>query len=148
MRLEEDGEKREAIAGSLNASPRKLRKTEVPLPIVFSDFQGLETFASEFSADIKTQAGNTEQIKITPELYSRLGGPYNRRNVYGAAISYGPKLPEKLWKQVLQFGLCSQGPLAQGFGYQEPLRAAAIHIRTRTAGRDDAWRLEIICPHD
>ncbi len=116
-----------------------------PLPIVFSDVKGLETFASRFSMHIQTRSGRTLDFVITPEIYARLKGAYNRRNVYGAALSYGPRLPEKIWKSVFEYGLCAGGPLAKAFQVEEPVSAASLNIQTQTHGRSDAWDLPIQC---
>src|SRR5688572_11455961 len=67
-----------------------------PLPKVFSDVDGLEPFASTFHLEGTTSGGERIRIPLTPELYQRLQGPYNRRNVYGAAIAFGPRLPENV----------------------------------------------------
>jgi len=61
--------------------------TIAPLPKVFSDVRGLETFASAFAFEITVPGQETKIVPITPELYERLAGPYNRRNVYGAALA-------------------------------------------------------------
>ena len=58
-----------------------------PFPKVFADVEGLETFASTFTLHWSDNQGD-HALAITPELYSRLRGAYNRRNVYGAALSY------------------------------------------------------------
>ena len=52
-----------------------------PLPKVFSDVAGLETFASRFVLEVET-ARSVERREITPAVYARVSGPYNRRNVY------------------------------------------------------------------
>ena len=78
-----------------------------PLPIVFTEVKGVETFASDFYLEWTNSNGASEKVKITPQIYSKFRGPYNRRNIYGASIAYGPVLPEKLWKSVLTFGLCN-----------------------------------------
>src|SRR4051812_7665487 len=57
-----------------------------PFPKVFCDNQGLEGFASEFTLRAEGPSGITNMV-LTPESYSRLKGPYNRRNVYGAALA-------------------------------------------------------------
>ena len=46
-----------------------------PLPKVFSDVDGLETFASEFTLRYRDANGIVTEHVITPELYGRLGGP-------------------------------------------------------------------------
>jgi len=52
-------------------------------------------------------------VELTPELYRNLRGPYNRRNVYGAALSYGPVLSlnehtSKMFESVSEFALCRE----------------------------------------
>lgn len=116
-----------------------------PLPIVFSDVKGLETFASEFTLKVSRVAQISEHIPVTPELYAKFGGPYNRRNVYGAAISYGPRLPEPLWRSVLGYGFCANGPLAKGLGLGEGLREVTVEIETKTEGRVGIWNLDVSC---
>ena len=115
-----------------------------PLPRVFSDVRGLETFASRFELEVETASG-VERREIDPELYSRLGGPYNRRNVYGAALSYAPRLPQRLWRQVFCYGFASGGPLRRELGVPDDARAVRVYITTRTRGRRQAWILEPRC---
>lgn len=115
-----------------------------PLPIVFTEVKGVETFASNFTIRYTVSDSSFER-KITPEVYNKLEGPYNRRNVYGAAISYGPVLPEKLWKSVLNYGICN-GTLRSEINIPEDAENVNILIQTRTANRNDTWVLNIDCP--
>lgn len=114
-----------------------------PLPKVFSDVAGLETFASSFELEVTT-TGGTVTREITPELYGKLEGPYNRRNVYGAALAYAPRLPVELWERVYCYGFAPGGPLREEL-LPEGARNVKIHIVTGTAGRDDQWILEPSC---
>ena len=116
-----------------------------PLPKVFSDVDGLETFASEFTLRYRKPDGTVIEMAITPELYGRLGGPYNRRNVYGAALSYAPRLPRELWEPVFCYGLAADGPLRAELGLGSGVSDISVTIRTRTRGRSDAWTLEPSC---
>ena len=116
-----------------------------PLPKVFSDVDGLETFASEFTLRYRSADGTATETAITPELYGRLAGPYNRRNVYGAALSYAPKLPRELWEPVYCYGLASAGPLRTELGLGSDASEISVSIRTRTRGRSDVWTLESSC---
>ena len=111
-----------------------------PLPKVFSDVAGLETFASEFMLVLEHTDGSIEERQITPEFYSQLQGPYKRRNAYGAALSYAPRLPESLWRPVFSYGF--NGPLRTELGLPGDLRTVKVSIRTRTKGRSDSWILE------
>lgn len=63
-----------------------------PAPKVFTSHQGFETFSPQFQLSWKDSEGRSHQTILTREHYKNLAGPYNRRNAYGAAISYGPVL--------------------------------------------------------
>lgn len=116
-----------------------------PFPKVFSDVDGLEPFASEFTLHWRDAAGAAHALAITPELYARLGGAYNRRNVYGAALSYAPRLPEPLWQAVFCHAFAPQGPLRRELGLPADARDIAVEIRTKTRGRNDRWNLQPSC---
>lgn len=116
-----------------------------PLPKVFGDVDGLETFASEFTLHYRRPSGAVVQMAITPELYGRLSGPYNRRNVYGAALSYAPRLPRELWEPVFCYALAADGPVRAELGLGSRVSDISVTIRTRTRGRSDMWTLEPSC---
>jgi hypothetical protein len=116
-----------------------------PLPKVFSDVDGLEPFASEFTLRYRAADGTVVETLITPALYGRLAGPYNRRNVYGAALSYAPRLPRELWEPVFCYGLAPHGPLREELGVGSNATDISVTIRTQTRGRRDAWTLESSC---
>ncbi len=116
-----------------------------PLPKVFSDERGLETFASRFTLSYRLGAGSLVELRITPELYGRLHGPYNRRNVYGAALSYAPRLPEPLWTAVYCYGFEPGGPLRRELGIPDAATEVSVQIRTMTRGRTDRWILAPVC---
>ena len=121
-----------------------------PLPVVFSDVNGFETFSADFKIELQfvpsvdTTPSPTTYV-IDPQFYSQLKGPYNRRNVYGAAISYGPRLPEKVWKSILKFGLCSHGPLARESEIQHEIGSATISVHSNTKGRNQVFLLSLDC---
>ena len=92
-----------------------------PAPKVFSAVQGLETYSARFFLD--TGDG---RVEVTPELYSRLRGPYNRRNVYGAALAYGPVLPAALRDPVMRHALCGEAPLLRELGLRATAKPAVI----------------------
>lgn len=116
-----------------------------PNPKVFSDVDGLETFASEFRLSFRDAAGAPRSLVITPEVYGRIRGPYNRRNVYGAALSYAPRMPEALWTSVYCYGLRADGPLRRELGLAPTDHDLTITIRTRTRGRHDTWTYAPAC---
>ena len=115
-----------------------------PLPIVFTEVRGVETFASDFFIQFEDSLGNEHSLPITPKMYSRLEGPYNRRNIYGAAISYGPVLPDSIWKAVLNYGVC-KGTLVQELGIDPSAQNTSIRVVSKTKGKETAWLLQTNC---
>lgn len=113
-----------------------------PCPKVFCDVNGLEGFASSFTLELEDESGGTRTVEITPELYARLRGPYNRRNAYGAVLSFGPKLPQPLWQSVYDYGWKTNGPLRRELGLPNGGSKVSTVIRTRTRGRRDVWKLQ------
>ncbi len=114
-----------------------------PCPKVFCDVNGLEGFASKFTLQLETNSGRVRDLEITPEIYARLKGPYNRRNAYGAAMSFAPKLPPDLWQSVYNYGWRENGPLRAELGVPNDTRSIATVIRTQTRGRNEVWTLQL-----
>lgn len=113
-----------------------------PLPIVFTQQKGfLETFASEFTL-VYEENGVQKRIVITPELYAKFDKPYNYRNVVGAAISYGPLLPEPLVSSVLHYAFVDPGIMREAFDLPR-MSNASIELRSKTKGVDKTYRLPI-----
>ena len=83
-----------------------------PAPKVFTTHQGLETFSTKFELRW-TEDGSPHRLPITSEVYPRLRGPYNRRNVYGAILAYGPVLhaneqTRPMFDEVARHALCPE----------------------------------------
>jgi hypothetical protein len=107
-----------------------------PCPKVFCEINGLEPFASSYT--IIATGAHERAFPITPELYSRLRGPYNRRNAYGAAIAGAPLLPEPLCRAALGYAFATQGPLRHALALPEN-SSLTLSIRTNTRGRCEIW---------
>ena len=126
-----------------------------PLPLVFSDFRGLETFSLDFTMVAETLEGQRIETRVTPSLYGQFPGPYNRRNVYGAVLAFGPKLSleseKPLVDAVLNYAFCNQGPLSLMFDSGKKSQAKAIkrveiHARSRAGKDGGVYSREVICP--
>jgi hypothetical protein len=115
-----------------------------PLPKVFSAVDGWETFAADFVLVLEHSDGRVEERRLTPQIYSRLSGPYNRRNVYGAALAYAPRLPRAIWEPPYCFGLAPEGPLRKEFGIPAEARLR-LRLTAHTAGRDETVTLDPEC---
>jgi hypothetical protein len=115
-----------------------------PLPIVFTEVKGVETFASNFYIQFINNEGNNAEYQITPHLYSKLKGPYNRRNIYGCAISYGPILKKEIWESILNYGICGK-VLLKEMGLPLTGKNYSIRIKTKTSRKNDEWILKPNC---
>jgi hypothetical protein len=124
--------------------------TASPAPKVFSSVRGLETYSTRFYMEWTDQDGAAVSLLLTPELYHRMGGPYNRRNVYGAALAYGPVLPANLRDPVLRYSLCGDAPLLRELGIDPSRIKGSVSIRYEplpgTNLADLPRRLEAPCP--
>jgi hypothetical protein len=102
-----------------------------PAMKVFTAHEGYETHAARFTLQWRDNSG-VHELAITPEVYKRVKGPYNRRNVYGAALAYGPLLrtreeTRRMQESVMRYGLCSGGPLREELGV--PADAQDLSVR-------------------
>jgi hypothetical protein len=105
-----------------------------PAPKVFSAVRGLETYSTRFVIEWRDAAGVTHEHALDSETYARLRGPYNRRNVYGAALAYGPVLAAEersraLLEAVLRRGLCGERPLLAELGIPVDAVVGAPRLR-------------------
>lgn len=103
------------LAAATNASPA---------PKVFSSVRGLETYSTRFFLEWPGQS-----LELTPEVYSRIRGPYNRRNVYGAALAYAPVLPAELRDPVMRYALCGERRLLGELGVDASAVRDPIAVR-------------------
>ena len=86
-----------------------------PAPKVFSAVRGLETYSTRFFVEWTDKSGR-QSVEITPERAKGMRGPYNRRNVYGAVLAYGPIMQSDaslrpMFDSVSRYGLCGDAPL-------------------------------------
>ncbi|HTQ60615.1 MAG TPA: hypothetical protein VMI32_10350 [Candidatus Solibacter sp.] len=114
-----------AVAAATGASPA---------PKVFSTVQGLETFSSQFRIEWQDRNGKTNTLELTPEIYAQVRGPYNRRNVFGAALAYAPVLAKdprtrSMYDSVVGYALCGEAPLLRELGIDPAKISSPAQIR-------------------
>lgn len=132
------------LAAATNASPAMK---------VFTAHRGYETFSTGFAIEIVGADGKSQTVALTPELYRRLRGPYNRRNVYGAALSYGPVLVNDahtapLFDAVADYALCRNGGLLAEMGLTDAApERVRLHYTPRQRNRDPKYpqHLDVNC---
>jgi hypothetical protein len=106
-----------------------------PAPKVFSAVKGLETYSSRFFIECAhSPAGETLfHREITPRIYARMRGPYNRRNVFGAVLAYGPVLASeararRMFDAVSRYAICRR-TLLDELEIQPPRECGTLRVR-------------------
>jgi hypothetical protein len=119
-----------------------------PAPKVFSSVKGLETYSTRIFLDWTDQNGELHSIEFCPEVCTKINGPYNRRNVYGAALAYGPVLAvderaRVMLQSVLAYALTGDAPLLAELGVDKDLVVWPITIRYQPKGESDLGDLPL-----
>lgn len=125
-----------------------------PAPKVFTAHEGFETFSSRFYVQWQSRDGVAHSLQLTPDIYRRLHGPYNRRNAYGAALSYGPvlsanPLTQPMFASVSRYALCGRAPLLRELGINTASIQGAVTVKLvprDLASADGHWQLSFVAP--
>jgi hypothetical protein len=117
-----------------------------PAMRVFTAHQGYETHAARFRLSWHDPHGKQHELQLDPQTYAGVRGPYNRRNVYGAAFAYGPLLrvdPERreMQESVMQYAFCSPGELRNELGI--PGDALQLRAHVTPVGKSVRTDLEL-----
>jgi hypothetical protein len=114
----------------------------------------VEAYSTRFYLEWTDRLGVGREMLLTPEIYQRLAGPYNRRNVYGAVMAGGPVMAtdERLtgmYRSASKYALCGQAPLLRELGINPaevvgPMRARYEPLPGATMG-DLPGILEVKC---
>ena len=99
-----------------------------PAPKVFCSVKGYEAYGTRFALEWIDGRGELHSRPFSAETSGRLRGPYNRRNVYGAVLAYGPILPETLRGPVLTYALTGDAPVLRELGI-DPANVGSAWIR-------------------
>ena len=118
-------EKLSAVAATTNMTPAMK---------VFTAHEGYETYSSKFELVVNFRDGAQVSSYLDLSNYSGLKGPYNRRNVYGALIAYGPVLAAndrtaETWREMARRSFCRENTVLFELGFENSsgVSAATIH---------------------
>jgi len=121
-----------------------------PAPKVFTAQDGFETYANRFFLEWRDASGAQKSLELTPEVYAALGGPYNRRNVYGAMFSYAPVLDSNpvtrpMFRTVLARSFCAGRPAVTEIGVPaDAARVAPLRIRLEPRRKQETPRFPLV----
>ena len=135
-----------------------------PLPFVFSHSNGYETFSTTYDHILTPKKGSLQtldfvnnfdadfttifdennnmlmSIEMDHKFYENLDGPYNRRNMIGVILSYGPFFDKEnmieIRDQVLNWGLCEDHLLPE-VGIDLNVGQADIIVHSKTKGNEE-----------
>ncbi len=121
-----------ALAGATAASPA---------PKVFCAVKGYETISTKVRLEVLEDG----RWRPTPLFeVGRLKGPYNRRNVYGAALAYAPVMEPGLRRAVWRRGLCGEARLLDEAGLGEYKRYEKRLVYATRDGREMVFPVECL----
>jgi len=126
-----------------------------PFPVVFSVYNDVETFSLSWILELElNETGSipfeSVRIPLNSAIYQKLSGPYNRRNVFGAMLSYGPFFVEHkqiiLRQQILHWAICSPAALLIDLGLPLKATRGTITVKSKTIGNENKhWTLNVEC---
>lgn len=125
-----------------------------PAMKVFTAHQGWETHAARFRVRWQADDGRHGTLALDPASYAGIQGPYNRRNVYGAALAYAPVLradarTRGMQASVMQHAFCSPGTMRAELGLPREARRFVVDIEpVRADARTDLERSFPVDCHD
>ena len=99
-------------------------------PVHGAPGEEIETFASTFDLSYSLD-GTRQALPITPEVYSEISGPYNRRNVYGAVLSYAPAMPPEMWQEWFDTAFKEPGTLRGDLGIPDGATGIEVTINSK-----------------
>lgn len=120
-----------------------------PLPLVFSSYNGVETFVTVFASSIKYRNGTEINVMLDTHRYNLLKGSYNRKNVYGAIFSHGPFFNNdaliKIRQDILHYAICNPGKLLDEFDLSGSVREFHVYVLNRHDGYQKVGELNVVC---
>lgn len=121
-----------------------------PLPLVFTAYNNVETFSLSFDVNFVTKNDSQLHVTMDKEMYNKIQGPYNRRNIFGATLCYGPFFDKpnmiQMRQQILHWGVCQPGNLIKEFGITDEIKEATFLVRSKTKGnKGKHWKMHVNC---
>lgn len=127
-----------------------------PAPKVFTAHQGFETYSAQFFLRWTDPAtGEVRSLRLTPAIYGGVRGPYNRRNAYGAVLSYAPVLQSDVATRpmhdgAIRYTLCGPSGLLDELSLDRTSTIGPIIVELvprQQLAADHAWKLryEVDC---
>lgn len=92
--------------------------TASPFPKIFDKIDGLEYWSQKYSLKLNYKNGNSINLPITSDTFSKIEGNHLIKITYALSFSLYPTRRKKN-KRILLLGICDGGPLARNFSLKE-----------------------------
>ena len=106
-----------------------------PLPLVFSIYNGVETFATSFDVNVFYTNDTMINIPLDAHRYNLMSGAYNRRNIYGAIFSHGPFFDDpnmiKIRQEILYYAVCHPASVLKDFEIFGQVKNVTVDVFNR-----------------
>jgi hypothetical protein len=139
------------ITGSPTVKAMGAISHAAPAPKVFTTQNGYETYSPRFYLNAIDDLGTVTSVQLTPKINARVSGPYNRRNAYGAALSYGPVLASQdltrpMFESAFEYAFCTNPDVISEIGLPKT-RRYQVNIEPRDPHIEVTWptRFAIDC---
>jgi sterol desaturase/sphingolipid hydroxylase (fatty acid hydroxylase superfamily) len=120
-----------------------------PLPLVFTSYNGIETFATRYEVNANFSNGTIWTKNLNSDMNEQIEGPYKRKNVYTVMLSHGAFFDKseliELRDQILYYGSCSPGNLVKELGINEKINNFGVKIYVATKNDIRSWNININC---
>ncbi len=103
-----------------------------PLPLVFSQVHGVETYSRRVSIRLVFVDGRQELIADGKDFRRRLHGPFSRAKLYVDPIAFADLSSGRRRGETIANTFCKSGPLARELGLQGEV--AVVHVELWAAG--------------
>ena len=121
-----------------------------PLPLVFSIYNNVETFATSFNVTIFHTNETMTKIPLDAYRYNLMGGAYNRRNIYGAIFSHGPFFDDpkmiQVRQEILYYAICYPASILKDFQIDGLVKNVTVDVFNRINNLQ-IGKLYIDCDH-
>jgi hypothetical protein len=100
-----------------------------PLPLVFSQVRGVETYGRRFAVTLTTASGIRTEVS-GDRLAQALPGPFTRVKLYVDQLAFADLSREPRRQSFLRQAACAGGPVARVLGVADPV---AVRLRLWSA---------------
>lgn len=140
------------IAGSWVSSPLLIGLGQLtgvaPLPRVFSQRAGVDSFARRAVVEVWTAEGERSEIAVDRGFGRDIDGPVVRSAAYAHAALFAGLTPSPKPSALLERAFCAPGDIARELGIAAPIRRLRVRNWSVLANDEPYGTLEVRCWRD